>query len=322
VTVFDSAAFAGSQGFDAYRALYQGGSDVTRSGPAFLARLEAQRLGRLVMFDRQLNDVTHARGPDRVRADGFEHFTLQLVLEGRLLVETPEHRVIVGPDQMILFDLTRPQETRAENAHYLTFSVPRDMIEAATLRSFALHGAVLSARAGLLADLMISLVTRRVAEGDGLTAAAMTMFEHALAAALGADAPVSGSKDNLQRARLVIEQSLSSRGLTPDTIAQATSLSRSALYELFRPWGGVSRYVQTRRAARLRSLLGRSENRARSIAALSYEAGFAAESHASRVYKGEYGETPGQRRQHLLTPAHRLIDDTSGFDAWIRAANR
>lgn len=318
---FDSEDIASDERFEAYHALYRGGTDVSPTSDTFRARVEAQRMGQLVMVERHLNGAQHERTLQRVRTDGFEHFTLQLVLSGRLLVETPDQFITVSPGQAIVFDLSRPQRTRAENAHYLTFSVAREMVEAATLHAFALHGTVLAAEAGLLADLMVSLVRRRAGDDPRQTAAGMQMFEEALALALGRTPVSHDSRDALSQARLVVEKLLARRDLDPDMIARHANLSRTTLYDLFRPYGGVSRYVQMRRTARLRALLGRVESRTSSIAELSYQVGFAAESHAARLYKAQYGETPGQRRQGSA-PLPRGIETNSGFDPWIRALYR
>ena len=322
--LFDAQKVTGTDRFEAYRGLYASGSDVSLAGTDFQARVEVQKLGRLVMFERHLNDVAHERTARRVRTDGFEHFTLQLNLSGRLLAELPEDSLEVGPGEIIVFDMTRPQRTRAQSAHFLTFSVGRDIIEAASLGAFTLHGTVLAgARAGILADLMRSFVRHRIGEQPDGTGAATRMFREALTMALGgAETSSPSDGDSLSRIRLLIEHHLSASDLSPAWIARKAGLSRTRLYELFKPIGGISAYVQARRTARLRALLGRPENRARSVGHLAFQAGFAAESHAIRLYKRQFGETPGQHRRNLQDPQQPRPAAGSGFHSWIDDINR
>lgn len=300
--VFDSEAFHEEDRFDAYRQLYAGGSDVEVTGPGFRARVEAQRLGRLLLFERRLNGVSHERTPRRVRGDGFEHFTLQLNLSGRLLAEVPEGTRQVAPGEIIVFDMTRPQRTQAENVHFLTFSVAPDVVEAACPNAFNLHGRILSGpQAGILADLMVSLVRRRISEEPKSTAGAVQMFHHALALALNTDQvpPPEGAGEALQRVKLLIEGHLARRDLSPAWLARTAGLSRTRLYDLFKPVGGISRYIQKRRAARLRTLLARPETRGLGIGNLALQAGFASESHATRTFSEHFGISPGQHRRAL-----------------------
>ncbi|WAP71021.1 helix-turn-helix domain-containing protein [Jiella pelagia] len=322
--LFDAQEMAGADRFEAYRGLYASGSDVSLAGADFRARVEVQKLGRLVMFERHLNDVTHERTPRRVRADGFEHFTLQLNLSGRLLADLPEGPLEVGPGEIVVFDMTRPQRTRASGAHFLTFSVARDVMEAASLSAFTLHGTLLTGgQAGILADLMRSFVRHRVAEQPDSAGAATRMFREALAMALGAaEASSSPGGDSLARVRLLIEHHLAASELSPVWIARKAGLSRTRLYELFKPIGGIAAYVQARRTARLRALLGRPENGMRSVAQLAFQAGFAAESHAIRLYKRRFGETPGHHRRQLQDLQHPLPAAASGFHGWIDDINR
>ncbi|NDW06149.1 helix-turn-helix domain-containing protein [Jiella pacifica] len=324
IFLFDAQKVVSTDRFEAYRGLYASGSDVALAGGDFRARVEVQKLGRLVMFDRHLNDVVHERTVRRVKADGFEHFTLQLNLSGRLLAELPDGSVEVGPGEIIVFDMTRPQRTQAQSAHFLTFSVARDVIEAASLKAFALHGTVLTgARAGILADLMRSFVRHRIGEQPDSSGAATRMFREALAMALGgAETASPPDGDSLSRVRLLIEHHLPASDLSPAWIARKAGLSRTRLYELFKPIGGISAYVQARRTARLRALLGRPENRMRSVGHLAFQAGFAAESHAIRLYKRQFGETPGQHRRNLQDPTRPQPASAGGFHGWIDDINR
>ena len=285
--------------FETYRRLYAAGADAIQTGPDFHAHVQAVSFGRVVAFERRLNAVAHERSAERVRQNGFEHFTVHLNVSGRFQADVGDGLKIVAPGQIILFDMTQPMRTEASQAHILTFSVAREVVESAILDAGTLHGRILSSdMCGLLADYMMSLVNRVPTLAASVTAGATRVFASLLTSALSAcvqPRPELTSMSRRERARRYIEENLSSTDLDPDTIAQAVGVSRSTLYALFQPLGGVAKYIQMRRLAHLRAALARPmENR--SVAQLCYESGFASESHASRAFKQVYGIPPGQFR--------------------------
>lgn len=288
--------------FETYRRLYAVGTDAIQTGPHFHAHVRAVSLGCIVAFDRRLNAVAHERTAERVRQAGFEHFTVQLNVSGRFGADVGQGLNVVEPGQIVLFDMTQPMRNEADDAHILTFSVAREVVESAVMDASMLHGRILSSDVcGLLADYMMSLVNRAPTLAAPAAAGATRVFATLLSSALSAclqPASEPAAMTRRERARRHIEKHLSSADLSPDSIAQAIGVSRSTLYTLFQPLGGVAKYIQTRRLARLRAALARPmENRL--VAQLCYESGFASESHASRAFKQVYGVPPGQFRASM-----------------------
>lgn len=293
------------------------------SGTRFHARVEAWRLGKLVMFDRHLNDVTHERSVRRASVDGFQHFTLQLNLSGQLLVDTPETVASVGAGEIVLFDMTKPQRTRLLDCHYLTFSVAPEMIDAMDRDIGDLHGTVLNgASASLLADLMSSLVRNKMQDDKAVAGRVTQMFRQALALALesGERSRPRDAGEAMERVKLLVNANIANRELSPEWIAKNANLSRTRLYDLFKPVGGISRYVQKTRAARLRQLLARTETGRFSVGTLCLQVGFASESHAIRTFSEFFGMSPGQYRRQVSSGHFEHDRGGSGdFDSWIRA---
>jgi len=322
---FSTDGIPEAERFETYRRLYAGGTDATQTGPGFYAHVRAVSLGRIIAFDRRLNAVAHQRTAERVRQTGFEHFTVQLNVSGRFHAEVGTGRKLVEPGQIVLFDMTQPMRNEAEQAHILTFSVAREVVESAVPDASILHGRILSSDVcGLLADYMVSLVNRAPTLAASAAAGATRVFATLLASALTVCLPSSlepAALGRRERARRHIEKHLGSADLGPESIAQAIGVSRSTLYALFQPLGGVAKYIQMRRLARLRAALARpTENRL--VAQLCYESGFASESHASRAFKQVYGMPPGQFRASMYDaprigslPAH---PSNPVFYDWVR----
>ncbi|GJD61831.1 helix-turn-helix domain-containing protein [Methylobacterium frigidaeris] len=294
--------------FEAYRALYSGGTDVDRLGDTFAGPLRtevvAHRLPRMLLFDRRLAGVSHARAPSRVARDGFDHVTFHLVLAGSMMLEVPGAIRRVEAGSMALFDLTRPQRTWTEGAHIVTAAIARDRLDAATLDGLDLHGLVLGRReAGLVLDFARSLAAHAAALTPELAGAATGSLCLMLGATLASlrdrnavlPPPVAAGR---ARARVVayIERHLGDPGLTSAAIAAGAGLSRSALYRLFEPAGGVARFVQQQRVARLRRSLSRADED-RTIDELASAAGFTSPSHAGRLFRDAFGIPPGEYRR-------------------------
>ncbi|MBC7282293.1 helix-turn-helix domain-containing protein [Hoeflea sp.] len=322
---FSTAAFAPEDGFDAYRTLYAGGSDVSRLGSGFGAQLEVRPLGDVVIFQRWLNDVAHERSSQRIRQDDFEHFVVQMPLTGSLVTQTPDGVQVVKPGEIIFFDARRPYHTRSNGVHLLTFSVARYLVERAFAASEDLHGRILAAgQSAILGDFMGSL-TRHAGSlaGTGLSDS-LNVFSDLLAMTLRQseklDDVSESMRDKLHLARRVIEDELYRPDLNPDLIAARVGMSRSRLYELFRQFGGVASYIQLRRAHRFRVLLSHARD-VRSMAELAFACGFASESHASRTFRDAFGIPPGRfrKRQALdVSPSRRMgFEQNGGFNAWI-----
>ncbi|WP_167858498.1 helix-turn-helix domain-containing protein [Methylobacterium nonmethylotrophicum] len=319
--------------FEAYRRLYSGGADVDRRPGPLRTEVVAHRLPRLLLFDRRLAGVSHVRSPRRVARDGFDHVTIHLVLSGSMMLEVPGTVRRVEAGGLALFDLTRPQRTWTDGAHIVTAAVARDRLGPSVLDGLDLHGRVLGpAEAGLAIDLVRSLAAHAATLTPDLAAAATDSLGLVLGATLASlrdrAAPmppaVAAGRDRA-RAVAFIAQHLADRDLTAAAIASGAGLSRSVLYRLFEPAGGVARFVQSQRVLRLRRALSRV-GEDRTIDELTAAAGFTSPSHAGRVFRETFGVPPGEYRRARRTQgggfergeAHPVLGPgpAAGLAAW------
>lgn len=297
-----------TDGFEGYRTLYAGGTDVSATDAPFHARVEARRFGRMNVFERALSGVEHRRDRARVRRDGFDHFTLQYLRSGTFHGGALDAERRLAPGDVILFDLTRPQRTRLESARTVTVSLSRELVEAAAPEAGRYHGQVLpEAVSGLLGDLIGSLARRAATttpDTAGSTARALTEL---LAGALGQVRPDDEAAGGIiadlrrRRAEAFIEARLNDPTLDVATVARGAALSRSALYRLFEPTGGVAQHILARRLERLGAAL-RNPVETRSITTLTFDHGFASESHCSRAFRSTFGLPPGRYRAEMRVP--------------------
>ncbi|WP_458436155.1 helix-turn-helix domain-containing protein [Methylorubrum extorquens] len=299
---FRSRDYADGLAFEAYRDLYSGGSEVTPLGTPFAASVRGIRFPQLLLFDRTLQGVSHERTRRRVGVDAFEHLMLQLVVEGRMMVQAGNVAQVVEAGNLVLFDLTQPQRTWTTSARIITVAVARTVVVGTLPVATNLHGTVLP-RSGseLLQDFLLSLARNGGRTSAPLAAAATTTAGALLLATLGGeaaareDAPLVG----MARVNLIldfIDANLIQPDLTPETIAVRTGISRTALYRLLEPLGGVAAQVQKRRLRAMRLALARRSD-GRSIGEIAAACGFVSASHASRSFRARFGLTPREFRE-------------------------
>jgi AraC-like DNA-binding protein len=129
----------------------------------------------------------------------------------------------------------------------------------------------------------------------------------------------------LERIRGRIETMLGSSGLNADALCQTFGLSRSALYRLFEPLGGVAGYIQTRRLMRAHADLADPGKAPRKIYEVAYRWGFVSEAHFSRAFRRAFGVTPGEVRAGaggVLSAAESSLIDLGSeraYRGWLRS---
>lgn len=209
---------------------------------------------------------------------------------------------VVEAGEIVVFDLTRPQRTWTARARIVTVSIARDMVARALPPFATLHGLVLPAAGnGMLADFVRSLARN----GAGLDEATAAVVTATVGALLGASVGAGGGAVPLLEAAKLnqtldfVEANLARPDLTADLIAARMGVSRSALYRMFEPLGGVSARIQQRRLLALRRALGSADD-PRPLKAIAQACGFASVSHAGRSFREAFGESPGEFRQGVL----------------------
>ena len=95
--------------------------------------------------------------------------------------------------------------------------------------------------------------------------------------------------------RDAIDCHLADRSLDGETIARATALSRSTLYRLLEPFGGIARCIMRRRLALLHTLLAAPKS-VEALSELAERVGLASASHASHAFLRRFGLRPGAFR--------------------------
>lgn len=168
----------------------------------------------------------------------------------------------------VVLDMARPIHVDIQSGTDLTLFIPRDALDELLPRRLDLHGVKLQ---GAVAALLVEHLRTVLREGSGLHPAEGQPLSrstlHLLAACL---APMSDSMalarphaEHLLVRRIgqYVEARLADPDLSVEQLCTAFGLSRSSLYRLLEPMGGVAAFVRERRLSKAHQLLAGAQER-------------------------------------------------------------
>ncbi len=318
---FHSQDYASEEiAFAAYRELYARGADVERGAGAFHATVQAWRLDKVLLFERRFGGVRHVRA-DRVAADAFDHFTLTYVVSGHLNMLAASQPLMVRPGEAVLLDMRRGMQSEPHEAHIITASISRMLVEAAAGSAARLHGRLLDeGPTGLLGDYLLSL-TRRSAglAPDGLPAAGRALVD-LLSVALGpgraVNAPRRQELVRRETAQHFIAAEIARPDLSAEHVAGALGISRASLYRLFGTQGGVARVISERRVSLVRLMLESGDPRPLEV--IGRSVGFTSAAAVQRQFQSVLGENAETfRKPEGETDGDTLVGSKRRWGAWL-----
>jgi transcriptional regulator GlxA family with amidase domain len=241
---------------------------------------------------------------------------MTLQTTGSLRLDADGERVVVGPGQLVLSDMARPEIYEADAGSNVVLHVPRGVLDAALARPVDLHGLVpRGAGAAMLADYMRTLVAgvaatdRQVA--PRLSAAAVQLLAAAIVPVSDGRATPAIEHALLRQACRHVEQHLDDPELSAAWLCARLRVSRATLYRLFEPLGGVASHVRERRLARIHAQLVQSPGRVH-LGRIADQFGFHSASHFSQAFRQHFGYSPSEARD-LAQPAAQGLDDEVRF---------
>jgi AraC-like DNA-binding protein len=304
-----------------------------RPDDGFAATVRGWHLGGLLISQVDFDSQRFVRDRRKTVADGLDHYLVQLYATGGLIGEAGDQgRVLRGGDVQIL-DLTQSNVTQAAPSGTVAIVVPREALDQALPAPGDLHGLILRGQTGmggLLGDYMRSLVAR----ADSMTMAEAPLVAQATTEMIAAC--FQSTAETTQRARGAIDQTMRQRiqryiaahldqpTLQAEALSAQFRISRTQLYRLFEPLGGVAHYIQEQRVTRACAELCSPAHDHRRIYEIAFALGFSSEAHFSRVFRSTFGLSPSDvraRAQATRVEASRPepADIASGgYEEWVR----
>lgn len=331
ISRFSTETLSASDRFDVWRSsisvLFEIEPGAGRPGD-FKAGIAASHLGSLLFAETAATGHQFSRSLRKTIADGIDHYVLQLYCEGGARARFGDLEQTVRPGDLFLFDLAKQSVFDCDDFRNLSLIVPRALLESRVPGIESLHGCRLPAALPLVRLLKQNLLAMREIVGDCPASHAGPVAEmlHELTARCLStlDREIYGggptSKAALMTAiRRFVEIRLADPNLDWTAVCAEFRLSRSYLYELFVPLGGVAHYIQQRRLMRSLSDLQAASGHRRKIAQVAFTYGFTSESHFSRTFRKAFGMTPSEAR--VLPPGTTAPSPSARhaeYEEWVR----
>lgn len=317
---FRTDDFAARDRFDAWRSNVADLFDVVpahdgASAP-FAGRFCSHQADGLLLISAAFDGQRFRRDPATIARSGLDHYFIQLYRRGGYRGTVGKRDVIMRAGDIEILDLSQPLQTEARAATTVAVVVPRPLLDGRLHGCADLHGLVLrggqSGLSGLLADHLCALARladrTQVDEAPDLARATLDMIAACLRPSANTleQAGPQIAAAQLRAIKRHIDENLGG-DLSAGALCARFHVSRSSLYRLFEPLGGVAHYVQDRRLSHAFVALGDVANAHRRIADITFDCGFASEAHFSRAFRRTFGVSPRDVR-----PSRRVTMPTRG----------
>ncbi|KQP75793.1 hypothetical protein ASF60_23190 [Methylobacterium sp. Leaf113] len=262
----------------------------------------AYQVGDLVAHRTLLSTQRIQRDRRRVEA-GPDHFLFQLWRSGRYRGTIAGRPASVSAGAVALIGRRHLLDGMFDRADTTGFVVPCTHLHGLPLEE---HGLLFdAARNRLLATQILSiyrrLPTTRPDDAPALANEFVTFLRRLLDPSQASDVLDGRELDGslMALAKTIVRANLSRPDLSPEFIARQMLVSRSTLYRLFEPEGGVMYFVQGERLKAVRDALA-DPLETRTIGRLGEVFAFSSVSQLSRSFRNRYGSSPqawrGERR--------------------------
>ena len=274
----------------------------------FLGRITAWNLGSLVLARATTQASIFARDDRLLRADGFDHWTLCAPSSGTIVADGGA--AVAGAGRCQVRALHRDDRGSNSDIDVLFLVVPRDLCHPHASELDRLHGTNLPAGPGrLLVDYLRSLYRQLplldVDQLPMLVDATRNMIVAGAAPSRSAmeQAMPAIQATQIERAKQFIRDNLLQPRLDTRELCRYLGMSRSSLYRLFEPLGGVARYIRSARLLDAHRALSTASD-TRPVYAIARERGFDDPSEFSRAFKHQFGYSPSEARSEWVPAPH------------------
>ncbi|UXN66845.1 AraC family transcriptional regulator (plasmid) [Phyllobacterium sp. A18/5-2] len=223
-------------------------------------------LGRLAFSRIRTSALEFASVPGHTRREALDHWTLTLPLDGAISTVGPAGSFHGGAGIIQVHSLGRWFEGTITDSEMLMLFVPRDFCAEMALSLHASEfSAIDTAMGRLLSDYFIGLAKRLpIIDAENLpelVGATQAMIRACVLPSPGnieeAQAPIA--RVLLEKARRIVHAKLCDPTFNAKVLRRELAISRSGLYRMFEPFGGVMHYVQRQRLLRCTRGIGRPD---------------------------------------------------------------
>lgn len=299
------------------------GNDVD----GFATTCSIWNLGSTVLVAGNYSPMISTRPMRAIRADQFDHYSLRVNFgpPSFAKVDIDGQRFVANAGEAVVTDRAKPSIYHSPGGFVVVLLVARDALDALLPRPMKLHGAVPRGPCAALLNDHLMALTKHVAElttdeAKAASTATTSLLAASLAATPSALEQAASAIDASLRRQMMryIDAHLGSARLSADTLCQAFKVSRTTLYRLFEPMGGVAQEIKARRLKRIHQALTSPEMAPRQVAVVAEQFGFPDPTYFSRAFRQCFGYTPSQARAGATGSGGRQVGQYH-YDHWMRA---
>ena len=288
----------------------------------FAGEVEGYLLDDILLTRAIATHQKYDRPSAKIARDGLDHYMIQVFVGGHAELFFGRRTVRSRQNFPIAFDLGEVLDSYNGDFDLLCVVVPRARLAPLLLRPDSVQGQIPNPDSGagrLLGDFIASLYLSAPSLTPLETANSVRALLELIAAALnGADAAETDARAAdyaiLLRAQRFLRANLGSHDLSPDAVALAVGVSRTALYRVFQPLGGVAGYAREFRLRRCLFEIVSARHAHERISQIAYRWGFANPAHFSRAFGRRFGRTPVEARESARTA---VLLDRVALDARV-----
>jgi AraC-like DNA-binding protein len=257
------------------------------------------QLPRAVIASANSVAQTLSRGPAEISRGGGDQILIWVQVSGESDVNYVGREGRLRPGDVVILDYAREIFVRAPDFAAIYVMIERKMAPPVFLAP-SMHGTIFAGDSGpgrilcrAVESLFQAIESLTVAEASAAMDGLITMATGMLEGDLVRRAAREPSGDPLfDKALAFIDSNLTRRDLAPALLEKSLPLSRSSLYRLFGPLGGVRNAILQRRLERAVRVLLTSTTAKPSLRTIARDHGFSSEEQYSRAFRTRFGTTP------------------------------
>jgi AraC-like DNA-binding protein len=273
---------------------------ASAASQAFTARTEIYCLPDITVSRDRTTAGKFTRTIEAIAARGTDQFLVICYTSGHFNVTVAGETKRVEAGEIVFIDLSQQVVIEAPMVENLSLAVSRRKLEAMVPFLNDAHGFVREQDAlakllrGMLEDVVANGPTMPIVDARGVTGALLQLVAACLEplSRKSVETGPGRSAVSLVAIKAFIEQRLLEPTLGPQTLLDAFGVTRSTLYRMFEPLGGVSAYIMQRKLSYAFRLLSDTLQPRRRISKLSTELGFSHPSAFTRAFKDTFGLSP------------------------------
>jgi AraC-like DNA-binding protein len=288
-------------------ALFEPYEDTPEFIDNFDVQLSIYNAGSMLFGRGLIMPQRFKRTPRQIAADGIESYFVIMCQSGGFKGTSEGVPITIAAGDAAIFSYNCARDFVAERSECLAVALPRTSLAPALADPDGVNGVVVRSGSSL-SSLLFNHVEGLLEHAHEISvsdAAALTRCTAAMIAVCFG--PAAERKPELtaqiQAASLVaikryIDQHLADPRLSAERLQNVFNLSRTSIYRMFEPLGGIAKFIQRRRLRRTLIDLSAQECSHLSIDAIAQNLGFRGRANFARAFKAQFGVTPSDVRRN------------------------